>query len=107
LPYATGSAELAITVKGSSRRIKIMLFRLANIRLINRRLNLPRLLLALSSKTKKATTTKETSGFTVVDTVPPYQGIYPNARKPPSQEAYLLCVPSMFNSFGLQVPFTS
>ena len=54
LPYATGSAELAITVRGSSRRIKIMRFRPANIRLINRRLNLPRLLLALSSKNKES-----------------------------------------------------
>jgi hypothetical protein len=50
LPYATGSAELAITVRGSSRRIKIMRFRPANIRLINRRFKLPRLLLALASK---------------------------------------------------------
>jgi hypothetical protein len=49
LPYATGPAGLAITVRGSSRRIMIMRFRPANIRLINRRLNLPRLLLALSS----------------------------------------------------------
>ena len=37
-----------------SRRIKIMRFRLANIRLINRRSNLPRLLLALSSKNGKS-----------------------------------------------------
>jgi hypothetical protein len=36
-PYATGSAGLAITVRGSSRRIMIMRFRPANIRLINRR----------------------------------------------------------------------
>ena len=50
LPYATGSTGLAITVRGSSRRIMIMRFRPANIRLINRRSNLPRLLLALSSK---------------------------------------------------------
>jgi hypothetical protein len=49
LAYATGSAGLAITVRGSSRRIKIMRFRPANIRLINRRSNLPRLLLALYS----------------------------------------------------------
>src|SRR5277367_7028093 len=49
LPYAIGSTGLAITVRGSSRRIMIMRFRPANIRLINRRLNLPRLLLALSS----------------------------------------------------------
>jgi hypothetical protein len=48
--HATGSAGLAITVRGSSRRIMIMRFRPANIRLINRRLNLTRLLLALSSK---------------------------------------------------------
>ena len=49
MAYATGSAGLAITVRGSSRRIKIMRFRPANIRLINRRWKLPRLLLALSS----------------------------------------------------------
>jgi hypothetical protein len=48
--YATGSAGLATLVRGSSRRITIMRFRPANIRLINRRSNLPRLLLALSSK---------------------------------------------------------
>ena len=53
MAYATGSAELAITVRGSSRRIKIMRFRPANIRLINRRLQLPRLLLVLSSKNHK------------------------------------------------------
>ena len=46
--YATGSAGLATLVRGSSRRIKIMRFRPANIRLINRRQNLPQLLLALS-----------------------------------------------------------
>jgi hypothetical protein len=49
LAYATGSTGLAITVRGSSRRIMIMRFRPANIRLINRRSNLPRLLLALYS----------------------------------------------------------
>ena len=48
--YATGSAGLATLVRGSSRRITIVRFRPANIRLINRRSNLPRLLLALSSK---------------------------------------------------------
>jgi hypothetical protein len=48
LPYATGSAGLATLVRGSSRRIMIMRFRPANIRLINRRSKLPRLLLALS-----------------------------------------------------------
>ena len=50
MAYATGSTGLAITVRGSSRRIMIMRFRPANIRLINRRSILPRLLLALSSK---------------------------------------------------------
>ncbi len=49
MPYATGSIELALTVRGSSRRIMIMRFRPANIRLINRRSTLPRLLLALTS----------------------------------------------------------
>jgi hypothetical protein len=53
LAYATGSTGLAITVRGSSRRIMIMRFRPANIRLINRRLKLPRLLLALSSRKRK------------------------------------------------------
>ena len=53
MPYATGSTGLAITVRGSSRRIMIMRFRPANIRLINRRLKLPRLLLALSSRKRK------------------------------------------------------
>jgi hypothetical protein len=48
--YATGSAGLATLVRGSSRRIKIMRFRPANIRLINRRSNLPRLQLALFSQ---------------------------------------------------------
>jgi len=51
--YATGSAGLATLVRGSSRRIKIMRFRPANIRLINRRYYLPRLLLALPSKNGK------------------------------------------------------
>jgi hypothetical protein len=53
LAYATGSTGLAITVRGSSRRIMIMRFRPANIRLINRRQNLPRLLLALCSEKGK------------------------------------------------------
>ena len=53
MSYATGSAGLATLVRGSSRRIMIMRFRPANIRLINRRSNLPRLLLALSSTKKK------------------------------------------------------
>jgi hypothetical protein len=76
LPYATGSAELAITVRGSSRRIKIMRFRPANIRLINRRSNLLRLLLALSSKNKESNDNKKKKpGFTAVDTVTPYQGM--------------------------------
>ena len=48
--YATGSAGLATLVRGSSRRIKIMRFRPANIRLINRRSTLPRLLQALFSE---------------------------------------------------------
>ena len=48
--YATGPAGLATLVRGSSRRITIMRFRPANIRLINRRSNLPRLRLALSLK---------------------------------------------------------
>jgi hypothetical protein len=55
--YATGLAGLATLVRGSSRRIKIMPFRPANIRLINRRSNMPRLLLALFSRNSKATAT--------------------------------------------------
>src|SRR5215469_12514781 len=53
LAYATGSTGLALTVRGSSRRIMIMRFRPANIRLINRRSKLPRLLLALYSEKGK------------------------------------------------------
>jgi hypothetical protein len=52
--YATGSAGLALLVRGSSRRIMIMRFRPANIRLINRRSNLPRLLLVLPSENGKS-----------------------------------------------------
>ena len=52
--YATGPAGLATLVRGSSRRIKIMRFRPANIRLINRRSKLPWLLLALLSNNKKS-----------------------------------------------------
>ena len=59
LAYATGSAGLAITVRGSSRRIKIMRFRPANIRLINRRSKLLRLLLALSSKNDETNDTNK------------------------------------------------
>ena len=51
--YATGSTGLAPLVRGSSRRIMIMRLRRANIRLINRRSNLPRLLLALCSTNEK------------------------------------------------------
>jgi hypothetical protein len=54
LAYATGSTGLAITVRGSSRRIMIMRFRPANIRLINRRSKLLRLLLVLSSGKQNA-----------------------------------------------------
>ena len=54
MAYATGSTGLAITVRGSSRRIMIMRFRPANIRLINRRSKLLRLLLALSSGKENA-----------------------------------------------------
>ena len=54
LGHATGSTGLAITVRGSSRRIMIMRFRPANIRLINRRSKLLRLLLALSSGKEKS-----------------------------------------------------
>ena len=52
--YATGLAGLATLVRGSSRRIMIVRFRPANIRLINRRSLLPRLLLALPSKKGKS-----------------------------------------------------
>ena len=69
--YATGSAGLAITVRGSSRRIMIMRFRHANIRLINRRSKLPRLLLALSSG-KDNDNDKNNPTVRGVDTVTPY-----------------------------------
>jgi hypothetical protein len=55
--YATGSAGLATLVRGSSRRIMIMRFRPANIRLINRRFHLTRLPLALCSKTSQPSPT--------------------------------------------------
>ena len=48
--YATGPAGLATPVGGSSRRTAIMRSQPANIGLIDRRSNLPRLLLALSSE---------------------------------------------------------
>ena len=67
--YATGPAGLATLVRGSSRRIKIMRFRPANIRLINRRSKLPRLRLALSSENDNNNPT----GFAAVDRVTPYQ----------------------------------
>ena len=74
MAYATGSTGLAITVRGSSRRIMIMRFRPANIRLINRRSNLPRLLLALSSgKNKSNDKQKQPHRLRRVDTVTPYQ----------------------------------
>ena len=47
-------AEVDRSLHISSRRIKIMRFRPANIRLINRRSKLPRLLLALSSNNYKS-----------------------------------------------------
>jgi hypothetical protein len=51
----------------------IMRFRPANIRLINRRSNLPRLLLALSSGSDTENE-KQYHRFGSVDTVTPYQG---------------------------------
>lgn len=52
-----------------------MRFRPANIRLINRRPNLPRLLLALfSGKSKNRQLQKQPHRFRKVDTVTPYQG---------------------------------
>ena len=53
-PMRQASTGLAITVRGSSRRIMIMRFRPANIRLINRRSSLLQLLLALSSGNNKS-----------------------------------------------------
>jgi hypothetical protein len=63
LPYATGSTGLALTVRGSSRRIMIMRFRPANIRLINRRSKLLRLLLALSSGKEERKLPKQSHGL--------------------------------------------
>ena len=74
MAYATGLAGLATTVRGSSRRIKIMRFRPANIRLINRRWKLPRLLLALSSNNDENNDNKNPR-IAQVDTVTPYQAI--------------------------------
>jgi hypothetical protein len=76
--YATGPAGLATLVRGSSRRITIMRFRPANIRLINRRSNLPRLLLALSSKKrqKQQQRQKQPQACAGVDRVTPYQSIF-------------------------------
>src|ERR1700689_912544 len=68
--FATGSAGLALVVRGSSRRIMIMRFRPANISLINRRHYLPRLLLTLSSNRPKQ---KLPYRFEDVDRVTPYQ----------------------------------
>jgi len=48
--FATGSASLALAVRGCSRRFMIVRFRPAIISLINRRHYLQRLLLTLSSK---------------------------------------------------------
>jgi hypothetical protein len=48
-----GAGPTGYLLRGSSRRITIMRFRPANIRLIDRRSNLPRLLLALSSEDGK------------------------------------------------------
>ena len=73
MPYATGSAGLAITVRGSSRRIKIMRFRPANIRLINRRLNCPDCCWLCPRKTANKTTATNPQ-IAQVDTVTPYQG---------------------------------
>jgi hypothetical protein len=73
LPYATGSAGLALTVRGSSRRIMIMRFRPANIRLINRRSNpAPTAARPVLGKQQKQ---RQTHRFAVVDTVTPYQGL--------------------------------
>jgi hypothetical protein len=66
LAYATGSTGLAITVRGSSRRIMIMRFRPANIRLINRRSKLLRLLLALSSGKDKSNDNNNPTDFAVL-----------------------------------------
>ena len=59
--YATGSAGLAILVRGSSRRIKIMRFRPANIRLINRRSKLLWLPLVLPSNNGKSNNNSKNS----------------------------------------------
>src|ERR1700691_1125218 len=71
--FATGSARLALVVRGSSRRIMIMRFRPANISLINRRHYLPRLLLTLSSKGQIQ---KPPQRLEDVDRVTPYQVPY-------------------------------
>jgi hypothetical protein len=52
-----------------------MRFRLANIRLINRRSNLPRLLLALFSKNGKGYSNEKNHECAAVDRVTPYQSV--------------------------------
>jgi hypothetical protein len=77
--YATGPAGLATLVRGSSRRITIMRFRPANIRLINRRSNLPRLLLPCPrKKQKQQQRQKQPHGCAGVDRVTPYQSNFGN-----------------------------
>jgi len=76
LPYATGTAGLATLVRADSRRIKIMRFRPANIRLINRRSLLPWLLLPCPrTKQKQRQQQKQPHPMCKVDGVTPYQGI--------------------------------
>jgi hypothetical protein len=60
-----------------------MRLRRANIRLINRRSNLPRMLLALSSiQGKSNDNNKNNPQFAGVDRVTPYQGLYEAAFIP-------------------------
>ena len=73
MPYATGSTGLVLTVRGSSRRIMIMRFRPADIRLINVAYHCPDCC-SLCPCGKTRTTTKHPT-IRGVDTVTPYQGL--------------------------------
>ena len=83
--YATGPAGLATLVRGSSRRITIMRFRPANIRWINRRSNLPRLRLALSSNNGNNNNgNNNPTDSQRFDGVTPYQECYDPGHSAPS-----------------------
>ena len=73
--FALYSNRRDALVRGSSRRIMIMRFRPANIRLINRRQNMPQLRLALFSKKRQKQPQRQKQPYRCagVDRVTPYQ----------------------------------